>query len=40
MGCTPHRRALRLLTIITLGEGVIGTVASLGAVVESQGVGP
>jgi low temperature requirement protein LtrA len=26
-----------LLTIITLGEGVIGTVASLGAVVESQG---
>ena len=26
-----------LLTIITLGEGVIGTVASLGAVVESHG---
>jgi low temperature requirement protein LtrA len=26
-----------LLTIITLGEGVIGTVASLGAVVEAQG---
>src|SRR5829696_8074385 len=26
-----------LLTIITLGEGVIGTVASLSAVVESQG---
>ena len=26
-----------LLTIITLGEGVIGTVASLGAVVDSQG---
>jgi low temperature requirement protein LtrA len=26
-----------LLTIITLGEGVIGTVASLGAVIESQG---
>ncbi|MGH3338795.1 MAG: low temperature requirement protein A, partial [Propionibacteriaceae bacterium] len=26
-----------LLTIITLGEGVIGTVASLGAVVEGQG---
>jgi low temperature requirement protein LtrA len=26
-----------LLTIITLGEGVIGTVASLGAVVELQG---
>jgi low temperature requirement protein LtrA len=26
-----------LLTIITLGEGVIGTVASLGAVVESEG---
>ena len=26
-----------LLTIITLGESVIGTVASLGAVVESQG---
>jgi low temperature requirement protein LtrA len=26
-----------LLTIITLGEGVIGTVASLGAVVESRG---
>jgi low temperature requirement protein LtrA len=25
------------LTIITLGEGVLGTVASLGAVVESQG---
>jgi low temperature requirement protein LtrA len=26
-----------LLTIVTLGEGVIGTVASLGAVVEAQG---
>ncbi len=26
-----------LLTIITLGEGVIGTVASLGAVVDAQG---
>jgi low temperature requirement protein LtrA len=26
-----------LLTIITLGEGVIGTVASLSAVLESQG---
>jgi hypothetical protein len=29
-----------LLTIITFGEGVIGTVASLGAVVESQGWTP
>lgn len=29
-----------LLTIITLGEGVIGTVASLGAVVEAQGWSP
>jgi low temperature requirement protein LtrA len=41
-GGTPwhaHHLAERyaLLTIITLGEGVIGTVASLGAVVESQG---
>jgi low temperature requirement protein LtrA len=41
-GGTPwhaHHLAERygLLTIITLGEGVIGTVASLGAVVEAQG---
>jgi low temperature requirement protein LtrA len=41
-GGTPwHARHLAeryaLLTIITLGEGVIGTVASLGAVVETQG---
>jgi low temperature requirement protein LtrA len=41
-GGTPwhaHHLAERyaLLTIITLGEGVIGTVASLGAVVETQG---
>jgi low temperature requirement protein LtrA len=41
-GGTPwhaHHLAERygLLTIITLGEGVLGTVASLGAVVESQG---
>jgi low temperature requirement protein LtrA len=41
-GGTPwhaHHLAERygLLTIITLGEGVIGTVASLGAVVESHG---
>jgi len=35
----PHHIEERygLLTIITLGEGVIGTVASLGAVVESHG---
>ena len=37
MARASHRRAHSLFAIIALGEGVVGTVAALSAVVDRQG---
>ena len=36
LACTPHRRAARPARLITLGEGVLGTVAALNALVHTE----